>query len=163
MITSSISDPARVRPPLRGGLRLDRKLYAIAVFAFVSVGATGFAWAIISDILGLDLKRLARLLSQVHAASAFMAMGLVGALVAHHARIGWRAGRNRVSGCFTVTAALGLGITGWGLLYAGNALHFAMVWTHIGLGFTALGLVPLHVWLGRRATQPQDPAAPTSE
>ncbi|MER2249152.1 hypothetical protein ABS772_04400 [Methylorubrum podarium] len=149
-----MSDP-RLRPPLGAGLRLDRSLYRILVAAFVGVGVSGAVWALVGDILALDIDGLGHLMAQIHGGFAFPAVGITGALLAHHARAGWRARRNRASGSLAVTLALLLGLTAWGLYYGSEPWHAALVWTHIAAGAAALLLIPLHVRLGRRALTPE--------
>ncbi len=150
-----MSDPRPLpRPPVGAGLRLDRSLYRMLVAVFLGVGLSGAVWAVTGDILALDVEGLGHLMAQIHGGFALPAVAITGALLAHHARIGWRAGRNRASGLAAVILAGLLGVTAWGLYYGSEPWHAALVWTHIIGGAAAFLLIPLHVRLGRRALTP---------
>lgn len=142
--------PDRLRPAISAGLRLDGTIYAYLLVAFIGVGVTGAVWAVVTDILALEVEGFSHLMAQIHGGFAMVAIGVVGLLLGQHARLGWRARRNRISGSVVVGLAILLGGTAWGLYYGNEVWRFALVWTHIGVGLAGLTLLPLHIWLGRR-------------
>ncbi|MEZ5559730.1 MAG: hypothetical protein R3E86_14450 [Pseudomonadales bacterium] len=92
-----------------------------------------------------------------HAAAAFVAVGLSGALLAIHTRIGWRRRLNRISGTALLALMVILLSTGLGLYYAGaEAWILASSAAHAGLGILSAPVFVWHLFRGRRLRR--DPA-----
>jgi cation transport ATPase len=139
------------RPPVSAGMRLDTRTYGAAVVIFLGVVATGIAWFVAADILDIAQDGWARPLGLGHGAFAFAAVFIAGAIITVHARLGWRARRNRATGLATLVLAGLLIASGYGLYYGGEELRPAVRLAHLIGGFAAIGIVVLHVVVGRRS------------
>jgi len=91
-------------------------------------------------------------LLMIHGGAAMVTLVLLGALYPLHMRLGWRANRNRVSGCLMVTINGLLILTAFGLYYSGaDVLRAWTGYVHIAVGLALPILVGIHVLLGRRS------------
>lgn len=90
----------------------------------------------------------------LHTTTAFITMGLLGALCVMHMRMGWRRQRNRVSGIGLVLLFSVLLVTAITIFYAGDEeiSRFASV-LHTILGVFIIALFVWHLVNGRRIRQ----------
>jgi len=87
-----------------------------------------------------------RILS-IHGALALLAVAGLGSLL-EHLRQAWPVGRNRISGCLLLLAALILMITGWALYYvAAEPWHRYSSLLHIVIGILFFFLLIFHAFL----------------
>ncbi|WP_128921061.1 hypothetical protein [Bradyrhizobium nanningense] len=105
------------------------------------------------DVAGDEIwQQIAANMLMVHGGMAMLALLLLGALVPLHAQRSWRSGKNLVSGSVMAASNAVLIATAFGLYYLGSeAVRPFMSWIHLGTGFSLALLLPLHIWLGRRA------------
>jgi hypothetical protein len=137
-------------------LRLDPRFRFALYGAFAVLLVTGAAWLAadqLKDSPGGELwQQIAAYLLMVHGGTAMMALTFLGALFPVHIRLGWRSGRNRLTGPAMVTFNALLIVTAFGLYYLGaETLRPWMSTIHIGAGFALPALFIAHVLLGRRS------------
>ncbi|WP_143270150.1 hypothetical protein [Bradyrhizobium sp. Ghvi] len=105
------------------------------------------------DVAGDEIwQQIAANLLMVHGGMAMLALLLLGALIPLHVQRSWRSGQNLGSGSVMAAINAVLIMTAFGLYYLGSeAVRPFMSWIHLGAGFALAMMLPLHVWLGRRA------------
>lgn len=132
-------------PPLLHVLLLA--LLATGVLLVPSMLSFRFEWEL-SWVLEGD-RRLP--VAALHTLVSFLVLALLGALLAIHARVGWRHGGNRVSGLTLLLALVGLLLSCLGILYFGDeaAARVACA-VHTGLGGVLVLAFGLHFVAGRR-------------
>jgi hypothetical protein len=93
-----------------------------------------------------------RMLAAVsHCATSFMLIGLIGALLAIHVRIGWRRQLNRISGTLLLALVVILLASSLGIYYLGDEFWSRVCSiSHTGAGLLAVLLLVWHVLNGRR-------------
>jgi hypothetical protein len=141
---------------MRFALRLDPPFRFALYGAFALLVLTGAVW------LGADQlkdspegelwQRVSASMLMVHGGAAMVTLLLLGALFPLHIRLGWRSGRNRITGPAMVAFNALLIVTAFGLYYLGS--DTVRPWAsdaHIGFGFALPALFVVHVLLGRRS------------
>jgi heme A synthase len=142
---------------MRSTLRLDPRFRFALYGAFAVLFVTGAAW-LPADRLkdspnGELWQQIAANLLMVHGGAAMVALLFLGALYPVHIRLGWRSGRNRLTGPAMVTFNVLLVATAFGLYYLGaETLRPWMSAIHIAVGFALPALFIAHVVLGRRSS-----------
>jgi hypothetical protein len=141
---------------VRLGVPARRALYA-TLAALIGSGVwwlfahyAGNVFATRSD----DLHRLAQesLALKVHGATAFATLFALGAMSAHHVRVGWDLKRNRVTGSIVITEFTLLIATGYALYYLVNDdTHAPVAVLHWALGLALAPTLLAHIVGGRRA------------
>ena len=125
--------------------------------AFAALFATGALW-LVADRLkdsadGETWQMVAADLLMVHGGVTMITLMMLGALVPLHARRGWRAGRNRLTGAAMATFNAILITTAFGLYYFGSdSLRPWASALHTDLGLLLPVLLVVHVMVGRRSS-----------
>jgi hypothetical protein len=124
--------------------------------AFAALVLTGAVWLAADrqkDVAGDEIwQQIAANMLMIHGGTAMLTLLLLGALVPLHVQRSWRGGRNLVSGSVMAAFNAVLIVTAFGLYYLGSeAVRPFMSWIHLGAGFSLALMLPLHIWLGRRA------------
>jgi hypothetical protein len=124
--------------------------------AFAALVLTGAIWLAADrqkDAAGDEIwQQIAANMLMIHGGTAMLTLLLLGALVPLHVQRSWRGGRNLVSGSVMAAFNAVLIVTAFGLYYLGSeAVRPFMSWIHLGAGFSLALMLPLHIWLGRRA------------
>jgi hypothetical protein len=137
-------------------LRLDPRFRFALYGAFAALLVTGAAWLVADQLKdspeGELWQRVSSSMLMVHGGVAMVALLLLGALFPLHIRLGWRSGRNRLTGPAMVAFNAVLIVTAFGLYYSGSdAVRPWMSDVHIALGFALPALFVGHVLLGRRS------------
>ncbi len=126
-------------------------LYAVASLLFMS----GALWWLADLASGSGLARATKpSLLKIHGGAAMVFLFVLGTLWPNHIRRAWQAGQNRRSGVTLLAWLLALTVTGYGLYYFGD--EQVRGWTanaHDALGFLAVAVLALHVWLGHRTVK----------
>jgi hypothetical protein len=141
---------------MRSALRLDR-LFRFALYsAFALLALTGAIWLAADQLkdspAGELWQRVSASMLMIHGGVAMITLLLLGALFPLHIRLGWRSGRNRITGPAMVAFNALLIVTAFGLYYSGSDL--VRPWmsdVHIVLGFALPALFIVHILLGRRS------------
>ncbi|SFN98066.1 hypothetical protein SAMN05216330_1011130 [Bradyrhizobium sp. Ghvi] len=134
-----------------------RTSYRYPLYAtFAALVLTGAGWLVSDwqkDVAGDEIwQQIAANLLMVHGGMAMLALLLLGALIPLHVQRSWRSGQNLGSGSVMAAINAVLIMTAFGLYYLGSeAVRPFMSWIHLGAGFALAMMLPLHVWLGRRA------------
>jgi hypothetical protein len=91
------------------------------------------------------------LVAASHCAAGFLLVGMVGALLVIHVRIGWRRRLNRISGTTLVVLVIMLLVSTLGIYYLGDELlsRVSSV-THVSAGLLTVVVVVWHSIKGRR-------------
>jgi hypothetical protein len=98
--------------------------------------------------IGGDLRLLA---AASHCAAGFVLVGVLGALLAIHIRIGWRRGLNRISGTALLVLTIVLLLSVLGIYYLGDeGLSRASSVTHTSAGLLTVLVAVWHSIKGRR-------------
>ena len=137
------------------GIRLSRRqglaLHLVAAVLFLS-GAAAAACDLLaaagreSELL-VDAKPW---VLKVHGAAAMLFLVGLGSLLPTHVVTAWRARRNRVGGAILLGVFVLLGVTGYGLYYAGGEqLRTAVQWTHLIVGLVEPAVLLAHIFSGR--------------
>jgi hypothetical protein len=144
-----------MKPPRRPtNLPLWQELAVYLSFGLLLV--TGIAWLIFDTSVrtagefGPEHHPAEHWMLILHAIGAYAFLVIVGALIPVHIPLGWRQGRNRVSGVTVASVCIVLGLTALGLYYI--ASDVARSWTsliHWTVGIAALPLLLIHVLRGR--------------
>ena len=128
-------------------------LYAI-VAALI---ASGVGWLAAHYAPNVDdLRRLAIEASmlKLHGAAAFAILIAFGAMLAHHARRGWLAARNRGSGGSIVAVLAALIVTGYALYYlVDDTTRLPVSLAHWLVGVAVVPMLIAHVAIGRRTRE----------
>jgi hypothetical protein len=137
-------------------LRLDPAFRYGIYAAFALLLATGVGWLVADRMKdtasGEGWQMAAANLLMLHGGAAMATLLLLGALYPLHARRGWRARRNRITGATMVTFNAVLILTAFGLYYLGSELLRPWAsWLHIGVGLALPALFLVHVLVGRRS------------
>lgn len=134
----------------RSSFRLSRPLKAAVYLIFAALLVTGAGWMLAQSRLEEEAwAKIPRLLLKIHGGAAMLALLLLGALTLHVKR-GWIAGRNRLSGVLLVAVNAFLGLSGYGLYYAGSETFRAWLsYWHAWIGLGLAALLPAHVLIGR--------------
>jgi hypothetical protein len=141
---------------MRLALRLDPRFRFALYGAFALLVLTGAVW-LVADAFkdspeGELWQRVSASMLMIHGGVAMITLLLLGALFPLHMRLGWRSGRNRITGPAMVTFNAVLIVTAFGLYYSGSdAVRPFMSNLHLGLGFALPALFVVHVLLGRRS------------
>jgi hypothetical protein len=138
-------------------LRLDPRFRFVLYGAFAVLLVTGAAWLAADQLKdspsGELWQQTAAYLLMLHGGAAMVALMFLGALFPVHIRLGWRSGRNRLTGPAMVAFNALLIATAFGLYYFGaETLRPWMSTIHIGVGFALPALFIAHVLLGRRSS-----------
>jgi hypothetical protein len=141
---------------MRFALRLDPRFRFALYGAFAVLVLTGAVWLVadqLKDSSESELwQRVSASMLMIHGGVAMITLLLVGALFPLHIRLGWRSGRNRVTGPAMATFNAVLILTAFGLYYSGSdAVRPWMSDVHIVFGFALPALFVVHVLLGRRS------------
>jgi hypothetical protein len=137
-------------------LRLDPRVRFALYAAFALLVVTGAVWLVADQLKdspeGELWQRVAASMLMVHGGVAMATLLLLGALFPLHIRLGWRSGRNRLTGPAMVALNAVLIVTAFGLYYSGSdAVRPWMSDVHVVLGFALPALFVGHVLLGRRS------------
>jgi hypothetical protein len=142
---------------MRFTLRLDPRFRFALYGAFAVLFLTGAAWLVADQLKdspnGELWQQIGASLLMVHGGATMVTLLFLGALFPLHIRLGWRSGRNRLTGPAMVTVNAVLIVTAFGLYYFG--LETLRPWTsiiHIVVGFALPALFVAHVLLGRRSS-----------
>ncbi|WP_280152612.1 FeoA family protein [Piscinibacter sp. XHJ-5] len=94
----------------------------------------------------------ARLLAAAsHAAASFVLLMVVGALWTIHMRVGWRRGRQRVTGATLVSGVAGLVLSALGVYYLGDSeLAGDVALVHVSLGVLLALPLAVHATIGKQ-------------
>lgn len=135
-------------------VRLTRRRLYTLYFLFLTLCISGIVWLWAHDFPHADLFDASPYESwsmKVHGATTMLWLLLLGSVLHEHARRAWQLGRNRGSGALLATSMAFLIVSAWGLYYLGdeNWRRIDAI-LHWGMGLTALPLIYLHQWLGRR-------------
>jgi hypothetical protein len=88
---------------------------------------------------------------RLHGAAMVGFLVVFGALLPVHVKHGWRQGLNRSSGLLVVVAIVFLALTGYGLYYiVSDELRDWVSVLHWTVGLAAIGMVGLHIALGKQ-------------
>jgi hypothetical protein len=134
----------------RSSFRLSRPLKAAVYLAFGALLLTGAA-LMFSDRLpeNPSWEKIPALCRKIHGGAAMGALLVLGALTAH-AKRGWKAAKNRLSGALLLGLNAFLVATGYGLYYAADEDFRAwLIRWHGWIGLGTLVLLPAHVIVGR--------------
>jgi hypothetical protein len=141
---------------MRFALQLDPRFRFALYGAFALLVLTGAVW-LVADAFkdspeGELWQRVSASMLMIHGGAAMITLLMLGALFPLHMRLGWRSGRNRITGPAMVTFNAVLIVTAFGLYYSGSdAVRPFMSNLHLGLGFALPALFVVHVLLGRRS------------
>lgn len=87
-----------------------------------------------------------------HGLAALAYLILLGSLTTLHIRRGWAVRKQRLQASFLFAGQSILVLTAGGLYYVGHEGTRALIsTTHLVTGVLLAGMLPLHIWLGRRA------------
>ena len=141
---------------MRFALRLDPRFRFALYGAFALLVVTGAVWLVADQLKdspeGELWQRVSASTLMVHGGVAMATLLLLGALFPLHVRLGWRSGRNRLTGPIMIGFNAVLIVTAFGLYYSGSdAVRPWMSDVHILLGFALPALFVGHVLLGRRS------------
>lgn len=138
------------------GLAISRG-YRYCLYAAVALAAaSGLLWILLGFFLDPEnfsdpLRLWRHRLLVTHGGIAYLLLWLLGALLPQHQWGAWKARRNRGSGAALSGALLLLAISGLMLYYPpADDWRDAVSLMHQILGGALIGLLPLHVTLGRR-------------
>ena len=141
---------------MRYALRLESRFRFALYGALALLVLTGAVWLVADQLKdspeGELWQRVSSTTLMVHGGTAMVALLLLGALYPLHIRLGWRSGRNRLTGPVMVAFNAILIVTAFGLYYSGSdTVRPWMSDVHIILGFALPALLLLHILLGRRS------------
>jgi hypothetical protein len=141
---------------MRFALRLDPRFRFALYGAFALLVVTGAVWLVADQLKdspeGELWQRVSASMLMVHGGIAMVTLLFLGALFPLHIRLGWRSGRNRITGPAMVTFNALLIVTAFGLYYSGSdTVRPWMSDVHIALGFVLPALFVGHIVLGRRS------------
>lgn len=130
---------------MRLSVRFQTTLYLVVAMLLI----TGVAWLAVDRAVWPES---ATYLLRLHGGAAMAMLVVLGALLPLHVRIGWRRGRNLVSGIAMLASNGILVVTAFGLYYAGSdALRYWASELHVVTGLALPVLVGGHVALGWRS------------
>lgn len=137
-------------------VRLDPRFRFALYGAFALLVGTGAVWLVADQLKdsseGELWQRVSASMLMVHGGVAMAALLLLGALFPLHMRLGWRSGRNRLTGPSMVAFNAMLIATAFGLYYSGSdVVRPWMSEVHMVIGFALPALLLLHILLGRRS------------
>jgi cytochrome b561 len=140
---------------MRFALRLDPRFRAALYGAFALLVVTGAVWLVADQLKdspeGELWQHVSATMLMVHGGVAMITLLLLGALFAVHVRLGWRSGRNRLTGPAMLAFNAVLIVTAFALYYSGSdTMRPWMSDVHIAVGFALPALFVVHVLLGRR-------------
>jgi hypothetical protein len=141
---------------MRFALRLDPRFRLALYGAFAVLFLTGAVWLVADPLKnspeGETWQWISASLLMVHGGVAMITLLLLGALFPLHIRLGWRAGRNRLTGPAMVAFIAVLIVTAFGLYYSGSdTVRPWMSDVHIVVGFALPALFLVHLLVGRRS------------
>ena len=134
------------------GMKLSRRHRAWFYGTFVVLFLSGVVWMVAHYGARdeADTHPMETLALRAHAASAMVALILLGTLIPLHIKRGWTARRNRGHGLMLIAVNGALVVSGYGLYYAGGeGLRAVARWGHIALGLALPACVAWHVAAGR--------------
>ena len=137
-------------------MRLDPAFRFALYGALALLVVTGAVWLVADPLKdssdGEWWQQVAASTLMVHGGVAMVTLIFLGALIPVHIRLGWRSGRNRLTGPAMISINAALILTAFGLYYLGSdALR---PWTsnvHTVIGFVLPALLVIHIMLGRRS------------
>jgi len=137
-------------------LRLDPTFRFALYGALALLVVTGAVWLAADQLKdspeGELWQRVSASMLMVHGGVAMVTLIFLGALFPVHMRMGWRAGRNRLTGPAMVALNAALIVTAFGLYYLGSdTLRPWVSAVHTDLGFALPALILAHVLVGRRS------------
>lgn len=135
-------------------MRLSFRFRAVLYLVVTALFGTGAAWIAVDRAAWPET---ATYLLRLHGGAAMAMLVLLGALLPLHVRVGWRRGRNRISGILMLASNAVLVGTAFGLYYLGSdtVRHWTSE-THTALGFALPLLIAAHVLLGRRGRRARE-------
>jgi hypothetical protein len=141
-------------------LRLDPWFRFALYGAFAVLLLTGVAWLVADQLKdspdGELWQQIAASLLMIHGGAAMVTLIIFGALFPLHIPLGWRAGRNLITGPAMITFNAVLIVTAFGLYYfASETLRPWASDVHIVVGCALPALFVVHVLLGRRSRKPK--------
>jgi len=141
---------------MRFALRLDPRFRFALYGVFALLVLTGAVWLVADQFKeapeGELWQRVSASTLMIHGGVAMITLLLIGALFPLHVRLGWRGGRNRITGPAMMAFNAVLILTAFGLYYSGSdAVRPWMSNVHIVVGFALPALFLVHVLLGRRS------------
>jgi hypothetical protein len=120
-----------------------------SIYIILSLCASsGLLWLIRRDLLGTNHPQDHTILV-LHGITAYLALIALGSVLTTHVRVAWKAKKNRGSGALLLSVLGMLSLTGLGLYYGSEALHFSFKWGHVGLGLLLIVCFPLHLFVGK--------------
>ena len=137
-------------------MRLDPTFRFALYGALALLVVTGAVWLAADQLKdspeGELWQRVSASMLMVHGGVAMVTLIFLGALFPVHMRMGWRAGRNRLTGPAMVALNAALIVTAFGLYYLGSdTLRPWVSAVHTDLGFALPALILAHVLVGRRS------------
>jgi len=113
-----------------------------------------FGWWLDPQDFAHPLRGWRHRLLVAHGVAVYLLLWLTGSLLALHQMGNWRARRNRASGLALAGILLLLALSGLTLYYPPHEdWRDAFSLFHQALGASVAVLVPLHIWLGKKARQ----------
>ena len=137
-------------------MRLDPRFRFALYGALALLVLTGAVW-LVADAFkdspeGELWQRISASMLMIHGGAAMVTLLMLGALFPLHMRLGWRSGRNRITGPAMAAFNAVLIVTAFGLYYSGSdVVRPFMSNLHLVLGFALPALFVVHVLLGRRS------------
>lgn len=131
-------------------IRLPKVQRGAIYLVLIMVAASGVSWSLLHDVLQWGWMLAERRLLILHGVTAAASLVLIGSLLPLHFRLAWRTRHNRASGVAAIAMMSLLGITALLLYYGGEEWRDGVRWTHVGVGFIAVLIIPIHIGLGRR-------------
>lgn len=139
---------------LRERVRLEPLHRRLLYVTFGILWGSGAFWVLIQWFkdpeLGAARTLLQTFLMKMHGATMLIFLAMLGTLFTH-VRRGWILRANRLSGCFNIGMNALLAVSGWLLYYVSDdSLREWASFGHWAFGLSALPLLSVHIWLGRR-------------
>ncbi|SDB85328.1 hypothetical protein SAMN05421733_102208 [Acinetobacter boissieri] len=135
---------------MKTSIRLPKiQKYTLYVIWFI-LSVTGLYFAYSQDWKGYDPSEMTVYSLKLHGVCASMMLILIGTLIPIHIQRSLETKRNVKSGIPTLVFMLLLAFSGVGLYYSGEGWIGVVKLIHIWVGILVIGLIPFHIWLGRR-------------
>ncbi len=141
-------------PPARRSPFMFTGFHRLAAYgAFVLVVATGGVWTVCWHLLREDPEMrhpMEPWLVKTHGAAAFVFLVLFGAALPQHAKMAWKARKNRAAGVALIAVCAASMLTGW-MIFCIEWAHDAVHWIHVVAGMALPIVLPWHIVAGRRS------------
>lgn len=132
----------------------SRALFSCSLLLSLVSGLLWFGldkWGTVEGEFGVEKHPWLATLAKIHGAGAFIALIGFGMILSAHIPVGWRAGWNRRSGLFSLSAVTVSILTAYGLYYSGaDEWREPIVCLHLTAGLALPLSIALHVWSGRK-------------